>query len=98
MSAHVDRIRLRGSTGDVELLAGDVNDDARLTFINTPVTIQVVANDQDVDADPLSVTHFWWMFSDAGGGTLAVADATGNNRVPTITGGTFATGPVVPGV
>lgn len=68
MSAHADRIRLRGSTGDVELIAGDAH------------------------------PNFWWVFTDAGGGTLAVSDATGNNRVPTITGGTFATGPVVPGV
>lgn len=58
--------------------------------------------DAVVDAHRQSVDttgwDFWWVFSDAGGGTLAVADATGNNRVPTITGGTFATGPVVPGV
>lgn len=41
---------------------------------------------------------YWLRFFDAGGGTLGVEDMTGNNRVPTITGGTFATGPVVPGV
>ena len=78
MSAHADRIRLRGSTGDVDL-ADAVVDGHR----------------QSVDT---SGWDFWWVFTDAGGGTLAVSDATGNNRVPTITGGTFATGPVVPGV
>lgn len=55
----------------------------------------VDAHRQSVDT---SGWDFWWVFTDAGGGTLAVSDATGNNRVPTITGGTFATGPVVPGV
>jgi hypothetical protein len=38
---------------------------------------------------------FWWRFFDDGG-ALGVQDVTGNNRVPTLTGGTFATGPVVP--
>lgn len=49
------------------------------------------------DVDPTGWA-FWWRFYDAGGGTLGVEDKTGNNRVPTITGGAFATGPVVPGV
>jgi hypothetical protein len=42
---------------------------------------------------------FWWIFSDNGAGGLAVTDATGNNRVPTLTGGTLdAGGPVVGGM
>jgi hypothetical protein len=42
---------------------------------------------------------FWWVFSDNGSGGLAVTDATGNNRVPTLTGGTLdAGGPVVGGM
>lgn len=41
---------------------------------------------------------FWWRFFDAGGGVPGVEDKTGNNRVPTITGGVYAAGPVVPGV
>lgn len=49
---------------------------------------------QDTDT---SAWNYWWRFYDDGG-NLAVEDKTGNNLVPTITGGTFATGPVVPGV
>lgn len=41
---------------------------------------------------------FWWRFYDAGGGALGVEDKTGNGRTPTITGGSFVSGPVVPGV
>jgi len=45
-----------------------------------------------------SIWDFWLRFSDAGGGALAAEDLTGNNRIPVITGGAFATGPIVPGV
>lgn len=40
---------------------------------------------------------FWLKFVDAGGGALGVQDLTGNGRTPTITGGSFVSGPVVPG-
>lgn len=40
---------------------------------------------------------YWWKFVDAGGGALGVQDLTGNGRTPTITGGSFVAGPVVPG-
>lgn len=40
---------------------------------------------------------YWWKFVDAGGGVLSVQDLTGNGRTPTITGGSFVAGPVVPG-
>lgn len=40
---------------------------------------------------------YWWKFVDAGGGVLGVQDLTGNGRTPTITGGSFVSGPVVPG-
>lgn len=40
---------------------------------------------------------FWWVFKDNGSGGLTVIDATGNGRVPTLTGGTLVTdGPVMP--
>lgn len=48
---------------------------------------------QDTD---VSGWDYWLRFYDAGGGALGVEDLTGNNRVPTITGGSFASGPVVP--
>lgn len=33
------------------------NDDARITLVNTPITINVLANDQDPDGDPITVTQ-----------------------------------------
>lgn len=41
---------------------------------------------------------FWWVFEDNGVGGLAVRDATGNSRVPTLTGGTLSVGPVAGGM
>lgn len=42
-----------------------------------------------------ATAYSFWVFSDAGGGVLAVRDASGNNRVPTLNGGTAtANGPV----
>jgi hypothetical protein len=38
---------------------------------------------------------FWWRFSDNGAGGLAVADLTGNGRVPTFLSGTLAEGPTI---
>lgn len=37
--------------------------------------------------------HWWWDFTDAGGGTPGVADLTGNGRTPTIVGGEMVAGP-----
>lgn len=48
-------------------------------------------------ATDVSGWAYWWKFVDAGGGALGVQDLTGNGRTPTITGGTFEAGPVVPG-
>ena len=50
------------STGTLSLTIAPVNDapapanDSAATPINTPVTVAVLANDRDVDGDPLSVT------------------------------------------
>ena len=41
---------------------------------------------------------FWWVFEDNGVGGVTVRDASGNNRVPTLTGGTLVAGPVVPSI
>ena len=50
-------------------------------------------------APDYTTAYSFWVFSDAGGGTLAVRDASGNGRVPTLTGGTAtASGPVAPTV
>jgi hypothetical protein len=55
----------------------------------------VDGHEQDTDASG-GTWAFWWRFFDAGGGTPGVEDLSGNNRVPTITGGVYADGPVVP--
>lgn len=50
-------------------------------------------------APDYATAYSFWVFSDAGGGVLAVRDASGNGRVPTLTGGTVtAAGPVAPTV
>lgn len=41
-------------------------------------------------------TLFWWVFEDNGAGGVTVRDASGNNRVPTLIGGTLTTGPTAP--
>lgn len=57
-------------------------------------------SDGQVNADRLSTDvagwAFWWLFSDNGGGGVAVTDETGNGRVPTLVNATLSTGPVVP--
>jgi hypothetical protein len=48
-------------------------------------------------APDYATAYSLWVFYDAGGGTLAVRDASGNGRVPTLNGGTVtANGPVAP--
>jgi len=54
--------------------------------------------DLENDAGSADTTDalFWWVFEDNGSGGVSVRDATGNNRVPTLIGGTLTTGPVAP--
>lgn len=60
---------------------------------NRVMTDQEIA-DQRTAPDYTSAYSFW-VFYDGGAGALAVRDASGNNRVPTLTGGTLtASGPV----
>jgi hypothetical protein len=48
-------------------------------------------------APDYATAYSLWVFYDAGGGTLAVRDASGKGRVPTLNGGTVtANGPVAP--
>jgi serine protease AprX len=48
--------RINALAAVVEALPPVANDDTATTQQNTPVTINVLANDEDIDSDPLSVT------------------------------------------
>ena len=54
--------------------------------------------ENDLSAVDLTDALFCWVFEDNGSGGVAVRDATGNGRVPTLTGGTLTTGPVAPAI
>ena len=61
---------------------------------NSQRSMEQIAEDRSgVNADE---ALFWWVFEDNGSGGVAVRDASGNGRVPTLTGGTLTTGPVAP--
>jgi hypothetical protein len=105
-STQYSQTRAKGFTGTLNHEGFEINgggdatsglDAIRFQYVRAYATersLSTIAADRA--ATDLTDALFWWVFEDNGSGGVTVRDATGNGRVPTLTGGTLAVGPVVP--
>lgn len=98
--------RAKGFTGTLNHVGFEINGGGATNAGQTSISFQYVrayATERSLatiaaqrGAPDLTDALFCWVFEDNGSGGVAVRDATGNNRVPTLVGGTLVAGPVVP--